>query len=82
VQFASTGCMAKPMRRSETGGHSARVVDRRLPRHNYPRTVYLRPLFNLQLMFQIAINPRQRMPLINDDNRMHYISAIQRGLSS
>lgn len=24
-----------------------------------PGTVYLRPLFNLQLMFQIAINPRQ-----------------------
>lgn len=42
-----------------TGGHSTRVVSRRLPRHNYPHTVYLRPLFNLQLMFQIAINPCQ-----------------------
>lgn len=42
-----------------TDGHSARMVSRRLPRHNYPRTVYLRPLFNLQLMFQIAINPTQ-----------------------
>lgn len=52
--------MVKPMRRSGPGaGHSARVAGRRLPRHNYPRTVYLRPLFNLQLMFQIAINPCQ-----------------------
>lgn len=61
VRFASTadGCMAKPMRRGrwELVRHSARVVGRRLPRHNYPRTVYLRPPLNPQLMFQIAINP-------------------------
>lgn len=42
-----------------TGSHSTRVVSRRLPWHNYLYTVYLRPLFNLQLMFQIAINPCQ-----------------------
>lgn len=56
---AADGCMAKPMRRSELVAMARGVVGRRLPRRNYPRTVYLRPLFNLQLMFQIAINPRQ-----------------------
>lgn len=34
-----------------------RLAGRRLPRHNYLSTVYMWPLFNLQLMFQIAINP-------------------------
>lgn len=62
ARLASTadGCIARPMRRSELAAIvCARVVSRRLPRHNYPSTVYLRPLFNLQLMFQIAINPSQ-----------------------
>lgn len=63
-------------------GHSARVVSRRLPRHNYPTLVYLRPLFNLQLMFQIAINPTHSngchlSTMITDCT----ISAIQHGLS-
>lgn len=51
---------AKPMQRLGLARAMARgrLVSRRLPRHNYLDSVYLRPLFNLQLMFQIAINPR------------------------
>lgn len=65
-----------------TGGHSTRVVNRRLPRHNYPRTVYLRPLFNLQLMFQIAINPCQYGCHLSTMITECIISVIQCGLSS
>lgn len=62
VRFASRlrmGAWRDPYDVSELVAMARGVVGRRLPRHNYPRTVYLRPLFNLQLMFQIAINPRQ-----------------------